>query len=152
MELDGLVRELAESRRAAIDWSLRIGELEKALVETDLGKELEAAKQHLAAAKSGEREVDGTLRAAALRHFEQHADKQPHPAVKITQRITLEYDEGVAIGYCMKMLPEALGLVKGKFNPVAKVTKPEFVAFRRIPSVSISKDIWHYLEEADGHD
>lgn len=149
MELDGLVRELAESRRTHADWSLRVGELEKALAETDLGKELEAARQHLVAAKSGEREVDGTLRAAALAKFEVEGDKQPHPAVKITQRITLEYDEGMAIGWCMKMLPEALGLVRGKFNPVAKVTKPEFVTFQRIPSVSVSKDIWHYLEEGD---
>ena len=144
--MNELVKELAYLRIVTEDYKGRLAEIEADIVAV-YGERLEKAKHILRLARDEEAEVYEKLRSAGVEAYQDTGEKQPHPAVKIGEYATYEYDTAEAVDWLIeKKLPKALKLDAKQFKKFAETHEPDFVTITKEARAKVSSDLSEYLE------
>jgi len=145
-KLGTLLYSLAQKREA-------LEQVSTTLKEFELPAEYRALQERKKALVADLDLCDATVRAEALRIYEQAGVKNPHPNVAVkTRKETIFGDEKQTREWCFTNLPKALSLDKGLIAKYAK----EFgevpgIEVTETPAVYIASDLRHLLEGNDEH-
>ena len=144
-ELEELVQDLAVARAEEAFARGRVYELEGLIAETDLGQQLQRAKQWLTEVTKVTNQIDGRLRQEVEGTWTPEVGRWPHPAVEIKLVEQVAYDEAEALEYARVHLPQTVRLHKPSFEKVAKIIDVPGTAVAKVPKAYIKRDLTAYL-------
>ena len=143
-DLDQLVADVADARRAEAECRAEIATLEMTIANTTWGQRLAGLQDTLRLIRETVQVAEDAARDAALTTYEQTGDKKPHPTIAIRIYQVPVYDTAQALDYARAHLPTALRLDSRTFEKAAKAIELDFVTWHDDARPAISKGLSKY--------
>ena len=145
--MDNEVKRLANIRAELEREKRALEALEDKLFGTDTGLTVIGAREVVKRLREEEKQARGALDGVALQIFLNDGDKQPHTAVTIKKRASLDYKPIDAIKWAYKADQFSLiSLNTSAFEKVARELDLDFVEKTKEPYTNVPKDISEYRE------